>query len=249
MRTDEVFSFFDRGDWQACSTQPPASRGLSPYISGKNSITGRGGWLGERGVELFDAAFFGISPQEAVTLRPNVRLALELTIEALENAGIPPTSLRGKNVSVSIGVGTEDGWDIKRVKDDGVNAFDQHWACSSDPSGIAGRIAHVFDFRGPCNTVSNACASGAFALRDGKSIFQNFEVYSILTDACAGINALFHDGTEVAIVGSLATHCSLAPFGWAFSTGVASRSGRSSAFSPAADGYSPSVSRFSLNLA
>lgn len=179
VHTDGVFSFFDRGDWQACSTQPPATRGLTPYTTGTNTITGRGGWLDEPEVELFDAEFFGISPLEAVTLRPNVRLALELTVEVLENAGIPPASLRGMNVSVSIGVGTEDGWDMKRLRDDGINAFDQHWAGSSDPSGIAGRIAHIFDFRGSCNTVSNGCASGAFALRDGKStIFSESRITS-----------------------------------------------------------------------
>ena len=51
---------------------------------------------------------------EAATLRPNARLGLELTYEALQNAGIPPSTLRGKNVSVYVGLGTEDGWDMTR---------------------------------------------------------------------------------------------------------------------------------------
>ncbi|KIJ41089.1 hypothetical protein M422DRAFT_116617, partial [Sphaerobolus stellatus SS14] len=159
----------NEGRWQECSKYPPNSRGFISKMPEDQieASVGRGGWLGEEGIENFDASFFEIHAEEAEILRPNIRLALELTYEALENAGLPPSALRGKNVSVSIGVGTEDGWDIHRWREEGAGAFDQHWAASSDPSGIAGHISHFFDFKGPCNTVSNACASGAFALRDG----------------------------------------------------------------------------------
>jgi acyl transferase domain-containing protein len=155
------------GSAQKCSTLPPLTRHFPEFQSRASPLSGQGGWLGEEGVEQFDPAFFGIPLPEASTLRPNVRLGLELTYEALQNAGIPPSSLRGKRVSVSIGVGTEDGWDMTRWFVDSDAAFDVNWAASSDPSGISGRISHAFDFRGPCNTVSSACASGALALRAG----------------------------------------------------------------------------------
>lgn len=161
---DKLWSVLNDGRWQLASTMPPSSRGFASF---NDYTSGRGGWLGSEGIEDFDADFFHIPPSEVTSLRPNARLALELTYEALLNAGIPVSSLRGKNVSVSIGVGTEDGWDMKRWNEDGAAAFNENWAASSDPSGISGRISHVFDFRGPSNTVSNACASGMFALRDG----------------------------------------------------------------------------------
>ncbi|PFH50123.1 hypothetical protein AMATHDRAFT_86017 [Amanita thiersii Skay4041] len=216
---DKLWELFSSGDWTNSSTLPPPSRQFKDH--NLPSITGRGGWLGEEGVERFDASFFNISPQEASTLRPNVRLALELTWEALENAGIPPSSLKGKNVAVSFAVGTEDGWDMKRVREDSENAFNQYWASSSDPSGVAGRVSYFFDFKGPTTIASNACAGGAFALREG-------------------VNSLLLEDAEVAIVGALATHFSPAPFSWAAATGVGSKSGRSSAFASSADGYSPS---------
>ncbi len=126
-----------------------------------------GGWLGSNGVEEFDASFFGFSPGEAETLRPNSRLALELAWEALENAGLPPSSLKGQNISVTIAMGAEDGWDIRRFAEDGPAAFDHNWAQNSDPSAVAGLISRFFDFRGASVTVSGACASGALAMDTG----------------------------------------------------------------------------------
>ncbi|KAI0030110.1 thiolase-like protein, partial [Vararia minispora EC-137] len=220
-----LFARFQSGDWPAASTLPPPSRAF--HLHSTPESFGRGGWLAENGVESFDAAFFRIPPTESPTLRPNVRLALELTYDALLHAGIPPSSLRGKNVAVAFGVGTEDGWDIRRAAMDDDHdggkrsAFDDNWAASSDPSGVSGRVSHFFDFRGPSSVLSNACASGGFALRDG-------------------VLSLLHDGAELAVVGALATHFSPASFLWAQASGVASSSGRCASFSPDADGYSPS---------
>jgi hypothetical protein len=66
-------------------------------------------------------------------------------------------------------------------------------------------------------------------------------VFLFCAHYAVGIIALCHDDAEVAIVGSVGTHFTPSPFAWASASGVASESGRSSAFSPKADGYSPSV--------
>ena len=61
-----------------------------------------GGYLDR--VDEFDAQFFGIPPREAATLDPQHRLVLEVTWEALENAGLAPTKLAGTQTGVFVGI-------------------------------------------------------------------------------------------------------------------------------------------------
>ena len=50
-------------------------------------------------IDKFDAGFFGFSPKDAAIADPQHRLFLEIAWEALERAGIDPTSLRGSTTS------------------------------------------------------------------------------------------------------------------------------------------------------
>ena len=66
------------------------------------SYTFAAGSIGD--ITTFDAGFFGISPREAMQMDPQQRLLLEMSWEALENSGIKPSTIRGSQCGVFIGI-------------------------------------------------------------------------------------------------------------------------------------------------
>ena len=63
-------------------------------------------------VELagFDHSFFGISSAEAFHVSPNIRLSLEIAFEALENANIPISKIKGSDMGVFVAAGMDEGY-------------------------------------------------------------------------------------------------------------------------------------------
>ena len=65
----------------------------------------RGGFLSR--VDEFDAAFFGISPNEAKRMDPQQRHVLETAFAAICDAGLRIEDLAGKNIACIIGAGSQ----------------------------------------------------------------------------------------------------------------------------------------------
>lgn len=123
----------------------------------------RAAWLTDAAVCGFDAEFFGISPVEASHMDPQQRIALEVTWDALRDAGIAPSGLRAKRVGVFVGVMNND-YARRIASPRELEAVDAWYAPGSMPSFIGGRIAFQLDVHGPCETTDTACSSSLVAL-------------------------------------------------------------------------------------
>ncbi len=129
-----------------------------PQAKGKIS-TRNGGFLADP--KQFEPEFFGISPREAASMDPQHRLLLEVTWEALEDAGLAPDRLMGSQTGVFMGIAGIDGMlHIYREHD----KIDAYAATGNVHSVASGRLSYVLGLRGPCLSVDTACSSSLVSL-------------------------------------------------------------------------------------
>jgi acyl transferase domain-containing protein len=118
-----------------------------------------GGFLSR--VDLFDPGLFGISPREALSMDPQQRLMLEVSWEALENAGQPPDRLQQSPTGVFVGVCNADYYQV--LAKGGLESFDLYRASGNANSVISGRVSYVLGLQGPAISVDTACSSSLVA--------------------------------------------------------------------------------------
>lgn len=158
----------------------------------------RGGFL--HNIDCFDPMHFHISPREAEQMDPQQRLMLELTWEAIEDAGIAPKTLRGGSVGVFMGVVFGDYDVIQDVN--GERATSQHTTTGSVQSIIANRISYVLGLSGPSCIVNAACASSLLAVHLACQSIRNGEC-SVALAGGVQLNLALSTSLGVSLFGAL----------------------------------------------
>ncbi|MGD2114176.1 MAG: beta-ketoacyl synthase N-terminal-like domain-containing protein, partial [Acidobacteriota bacterium] len=194
----------------------PADRWRWPAavdVAGTHRGIDRGGFL-ER-IDELDARFFRVAPKEAELMDPQQRMLLELSWEALEDAGHRPSELAGGPVGVFVGVCHGDYRDVLRAASETADAY---VGSGSAYSILANRLSYFYDFKGPSLAVDTACSSSLVALHEAVSAIRRGDCEQALVGAanllCSPTNSLtYHDA------------------------GMLSPTGRCRAFDERADGY------------
>jgi len=158
--------------------------------AGKVSVR-HGGFVND--IDRFDAAFFGISPVEALRIDPQHRLLLETAYNALDNAGIPVESLSGSDTGVFIGISSHDYGDIQNSPSER-QFIGSHSSAGGAQSIAANRISYTFDLKGPSFIVDTACSSSLVAAHLACMSLRNGECSVALV---GGVNAILKPEPEM----------------------------------------------------
>jgi acyl transferase domain-containing protein len=118
-----------------------------------------GGWRED--IDQFDAAFFDISPVEAKEIDPQQRFLLEVTWEALADAGIPAASLSGSRTGVFVALCNQD---YLRSQLHHAKLTGARTGPGAAQSMAAGRISYTLNAQGPSLVVDTACSSSLVAV-------------------------------------------------------------------------------------
>ncbi|MBO0344280.1 amino acid adenylation domain-containing protein [Roseibium sp. CAU 1637] len=193
----------DRWDWRAVHGDPK---------KGAFTDVKYGGFVPH--VDMFDAAFFNISPREAELMDPQHRLFMECVWHLVEKGGYAPGSLSGRKVGLFVGLNLLDYTNM--VNQAGIMEAQQltgigHAFCPN-------RLSFLLDIHGPSEVIDTACSSSLVAIH-------------------RAVMSIRHEGCEMAIAGGSNLMLSPKQHIMFSKVGMITPEGRCKTFSKDADGY------------
>jgi acyl transferase domain-containing protein/NADPH:quinone reductase-like Zn-dependent oxidoreductase/surfactin synthase thioesterase subunit/NAD(P)-dependent dehydrogenase (short-subunit alcohol dehydrogenase family) len=150
-----------------------------------------GGFI--RGIDEFDAEFFGYFPAEASRLDPQQRLLLEVAHEAMEDAGLRAEDLSGSRTAVYIGAFL---YDYLCMQTESVqrNQLSPYVAMGAGLCSLSNRISYDFNLKGPSVTLDTACSASLTAIHHAcRSIWDGDAELAI----AGGVNALLRPESSI----------------------------------------------------
>ncbi|GAW14687.1 hypothetical protein ANO14919_040900 [Xylariales sp. No.14919] len=122
-------------------------------------------------IKRFDHAFFGISAREAVNMDPQQRIMLELSFEALEDAGYLVAHQRsGDDVGCFMGLATSEYFENTDS-----HAPTAYTFTGTLPAFLCGRLSHFYGWSGPSEMFNTACSSSMVAINRACKAIQSGE--------------------------------------------------------------------------
>lgn len=169
-------------------------------------------------VDCFDAGFFAISSEEADALDPQLRLLLQESYRAVEDAGIDMKQLAGSRTGVFIGYEYSEYEHHLRKLNNKDFTKGPLFSSSSPSYYLSNRMSFIYDLRGPSESINVNCASSAVAI--------NRAYYSLLNGE-----------SELAIAGAVSLNLFADDYIATSQYGVLSPDGTNGVFDDDANGF------------
>ncbi|WP_409174127.1 edeine biosynthesis hybrid PKS-NRPS EdeI [Brevibacillus fortis] len=137
--------------------RPDVERVAREFFNDTDFTYERMGYLDH--VDLFDHAFFEISPAEARTMDPYQRMFLELAWETFEHAGYSEKMISGSPTGVFLGYCDNESQYQRVLKN-----VDSSSLAGNVAAIIASRISYLLNLSGPSQLINTSCSSSLVAL-------------------------------------------------------------------------------------
>ncbi|MGC1183171.1 MAG: SDR family NAD(P)-dependent oxidoreductase [Legionella sp.] len=147
-------------------------------------------------VRNFDAEFFNISPREAKLMSPQLRIFMEESYHALENANLPLTTIQDSNTGVFVGCGTNEYPRLLMSLGSNLDDLNIYFATGNVLNAIPGRVAYSFDFHGPIQAIDTACSSSMTAIHNACLSLQSGDCNMALA---GGVNILLTPDSNITL--------------------------------------------------
>lgn len=198
---DELWQLLAAGE----SAVKPVPRRRTGFIG--EMLDSRPHWAGLlESMEMFDSEFFGVAPKEAEYMDPQLRLLLEISWRALEDANAYADRAL-KNAGVFVGAMYNDYARYANIEH-GQTSPIKCWEGFS----LANRISQFFNFDGPSLTIDTACSSSGTALHYA---FESINAGDCSAALVAGVNLIIDPArfAQLGRLGILSENGKCRPFG------------------------------------